>query len=336
MRNYNLHFHWYVPFGWEGLEYSSSFGPSNAWNLSFRPDVLGKQPRKRLCLCRQRGGLKVELEGYLITKSQGFINFEGSMDKLSTFVFLPIFYYRLVNKRDPYVTIDLQVTEKKTSEEETDVNVEVAQTDTYFDMLDASDKLTAMIDVTALSLLSRDMKTMYEKRHHSDFTLVCGSRNFQVHKCVLSVRSPVFASMFQHSMIEATENRMTITDIYAFVLEQLVLFMYTGSINELSYSMARDLYSASDKYAVLQLKDKCSEFLISSVRTSTAVDVLILGDMHNDIILKNAAISFISGNFEDINTTEAWLTLVREHSALAIEVLSAAVTQAKSEFQNTN
>ncbi|XP_035221356.1 protein roadkill-like [Stegodyphus dumicola] len=334
MRNYNLHFHWYVPFGWEGLEFSSKFGPSNAWNLSFRPDATLSQRRKRLCLCRQRGGLKIQLEGYLITKSQGFINFEASMDQLSTFVFLPILYNRLVIQRDSYVTIDFQVTERKSSEEETDVNVKVGQTDTDFDMLDESDKLPTMPDVTSLSLLSRDMQTMYQKRHQSDFTLICGSNKIQVHKCILSARSPVFASMFQHAMTERAEKRMIIPNIDALVLDQLVLFMYTGRINELSYPMARDLYSASDQYAVLQLKDKCSEFLISSLCTSTAVEVLILGDMHNDIMLKNAATSYISDNFDELNTTEAWLTLVKERSPLAIEVLSSAVTQAKSEFQN--
>ncbi|XP_035209789.1 speckle-type POZ protein B-like [Stegodyphus dumicola] len=220
------------------------------------------------------------------------------------------------------------------SDEKTNVNEKEVQTDSDFDILNVKGKPIATIDTNSLTSLSRDMQTMYEENHHSDFTLICGSEKFHVHKCVLSARSPVFASMLQHPMNETAENRMIIPDIDAVVLNQLVSFMYTGLINELSYPMARDLYSASDKYAVLQLKDKCSQFIISSLCTSTAVEILILGDMHNDIMLKNAAISFISDNFEELNTTEAWLTLVKERSPLAVEVLSSAMTHLKSKLQN--
>ncbi|KFM66925.1 Protein roadkill, partial [Stegodyphus mimosarum] len=241
MRHYKLNFLWYNRFGWRGQEQTKRFGPSNAWNLSFCPDFSLTDAKRRLCLCRQKSGLKVKLEGYLITKSQGFIAFEASMDKLSTFVFLPIFYSTLVAKNDPYVEINFDVTEMEPAEEVTNANEKEVQTDGDFSILSVPDKPIATIDTNALTSLSRDMQIMYKENHHSDFTLICGSEKFHVHKCVLSVRSPVFASMFQHSMIEATENRMTITDIDAFVLEQLVLFIYTGSINELSYSMARDL-----------------------------------------------------------------------------------------------
>ncbi|KFM58559.1 Speckle-type POZ protein, partial [Stegodyphus mimosarum] len=192
-----------------------------------------------------------------------------------------------------------------------------------------SDKLVSATEVKALCNLSRDMQTMYERKDLSDFLLKCHTTEFQVHKCVLSARSPVFASMFQHPVTENTENRVTITDIDACVLQQLIMFVYTGKTNALSYSMSRDLYSAADKYAILELKEICSQFIASSLTTSTAVEILILADMHNDALLKSTAIKLISDNFEDFNTTKAWFSLLQEHPSLGIEVLSFTVTQLK-------
>ncbi|XP_035219963.1 BTB and MATH domain-containing protein 43-like [Stegodyphus dumicola] len=174
------------------------------------------------------------------------------------------------------------------------------------------------------------MHTMYEKKDQSDFILKCESAEFRVHKCVLSTRSPIFARMFQHPMAEATENQVTVTDVDACVMEQLLLYMYTGRINALSYPMARDLYSAADKYAILELKDKCSEFMVLCLSTSTAIETLVLADMHNDALLRSTAISFISENIDNFNTTDAWFSLLKERPHLGIEILSFTVSQLKS------
>ncbi|XP_035221357.1 speckle-type POZ protein B-like [Stegodyphus dumicola] len=179
----------------------------------------------------------------------------------------------------PYVVIHFHATELNASDEE------------------GIECVPYRIDVLALSSLSRDMHALYENGNQSDFTLICGSSKIRGHKCILSARSPVFGRMFQHSITKTTDNAITIPDIDGNVLDQLVLFMYTGCISELSCPMARDLYSASDKYAVLQLKDKCTELLISSSSTSTAVEILTLGNTNNNIRIRNAAVRFYLRQF---------------------------------------
>lgn len=79
-----------------------------------------------------------------------------------------------------------------------------------------------------------------------------GTRNrihsiLRKNNCVLCflARSPVFAAMFEHNMVESNQNRVVITDAdYKIVLE-MVKFMYTGQISNLD-SMAYCMLAAAD------------------------------------------------------------------------------------------
>ncbi|XP_035220820.1 protein roadkill-like [Stegodyphus dumicola] len=170
------------------------------------------------------------------------------------------------------------------------------------------------------SKLSRDMQAMYDRHDYSDFVLVCNNLEFHAHKCLLSARSPVFAQMLQHPMLETTDNRMLIKDIDADTLEKLLLFMYSGQANPSSYSQARDLYYAADKYAVYDLKRICGEFIPSFLSSSTALETLILSDRHQDDDLMNETMTFIASVFEEIKSTEAWNIFLKENSALGTKV----------------
>ncbi|XP_035231697.1 TD and POZ domain-containing protein 4-like [Stegodyphus dumicola] len=349
---------------------SCRFGLNDdTWNLCYYPQGIGKRRRHNpvLWLCRQRVGTFLDLEGTLTLITTGAegsdsetIAINTSICELSAFVKLPLHIARKwLSLNNGHFTIKLSVSVSDVYTSESSIYPHVtsdeAEQETWVrvpretkldnsdwkprnhsesKILTVSDKLVSTTEVKALSNLSRDMQTMYEKKDLSDFILKCDTTEFQVHKCVLSARSPIFASMFQHPVTENRENRVTITDIDACVLQQLLMFVYTGRTNALSYSMARDLYSAADKYAILELKEMCRQFMTSSLTTSTAVEILILADMHNDALLKSTAVNFISTNFEDFDTTKAWLSLLQEHPSLGIEVLSLTVTHLKSAKQS--
>jgi len=78
-------------------------------------------------------------------------------------------------------------------------------------------------------------------------------REFHAHKAILTVRSPVFAAMFSHDCTqESVQNLVNITDIKPEVLSLLLIFIYTGKIEQLD-QYAKELLMAADKVCLTWL-----------------------------------------------------------------------------------
>ena len=68
------------------------------------------------------------------------------------------------------------------------------------------------------------------------------------HVNALSIRSPVFAAMFENDMKESKTGRVIIQDICPKVFKQLLQFIYSGLVYEpLTENTAQSLYVAADK-----------------------------------------------------------------------------------------
>lgn len=86
---------------------------------------------------------------------------------------------------------------------------------------------------------------------HSDFTIICKNKEFKVHKSVLSAHSPVFMKMFASNLKEAAENKVEINDIEPCTFDQLLVFIYSGSLPGIKNVNAMDLFVAADKVCLL-------------------------------------------------------------------------------------
>ena len=53
---------------------------------------------------------------------------------------------------------------------------------------------------------------LFGEEKFSDVKITCGKEVFHCHRSILSVRSPVFAAMFQSDMIENTSRNVNIKD----------------------------------------------------------------------------------------------------------------------------
>ena len=77
--------------------------------------------------------------------------------------------------------------------------------------------------------------------------MIAGGKEFQVHKAILSVNSPVFAAMFDHSDTkEAREGKVEIPDVAVEVAEELLRYIYTGQIPTMAEN-ALELFMVADK-----------------------------------------------------------------------------------------
>lgn len=112
-------------------------------------------------------------------------------------------------------------------------------------------------------------------------------------------RSTVFDAMFHHDTLEAEKNKIHISDIDFDVLQELLRFIYCGSVSNLE-TVAIDLLSAADKYGFLDLKNICQEYLMEHFQVSNSLEVLTIADLHDCPKLKSEVVHFI-GRFENLN-----------------------------------
>ncbi|XP_035231962.1 speckle-type POZ protein-like [Stegodyphus dumicola] len=336
MEEYTLHYQWVCEADWQlQRSYrSDNFGPcGKEWFLSY----TSKDGTCSVELHREDISKSVQIKGFLQIRSKRSrymqealnVNFTVNAGVIRTTIAkvdrVTAIMYGIINVTCAVFITNIIEFEEKSLQSDAEytwhTNVQ------KLPKLDDTKELSSTLSIKSLSNLSRDMQVMYDRHDFSDFVLVRNNSEFHAHRCVLSARSPVFARMFQCAMSEITDNRMLIADIDADILEKLLLFMYSGQANPSSYSQARDLYYAADKYAVHDLKHICGEFIPSFLSSSTALETLILSDRYQDDDLMNKAITFIASVFEEIKSTEAWNIFLKENSALGTKVLSFVVEQ---------
>lgn len=142
----------------------------------------------------------------------------------------------------------------------------------------------------------------------SDFTLATRNKEFKVHKNILAIRSPVFCAMFSHNMIEIKENRVQIIEYNDEVIEELLRYMYTGMIHNLTNVM-NELFDAARKYELDELKLICLTEMCRNMSSDNAIGLFTLVDSHDAQNLKEYSLDFITRNLNEIICTEEFKAL---------------------------
>ncbi|XP_067927872.1 speckle-type POZ protein B-like isoform X2 [Watersipora subatra] len=172
------------------------------------------------------------------------------------------------------------------------------------------------------SRLSEDLSQLLDSSNCSDVTLAVGSKEFKVHKSILSARSPVFHAMFEHDMEESKQNRVAVYDVEEEVMKEMLQFIYTGKASNLE-KMVAELLSAADKYALERLKVMCEEALCGNLSIENVCEILVLADLHSAEQLKTHALDFVNSHATEVMDTEGWRTMTRSHSHLIADAFRA-------------
>ncbi|KFM65054.1 Speckle-type POZ protein-like B, partial [Stegodyphus mimosarum] len=97
-----------------------------------------------------------------------------------------------------------------------------------------------------------DLRKLYRSEIFSDVIIVAGSKSFCAHKFILCAQSPVFFKMFQTEMAHF----VTIPNVDPDVIDQMLIYMYTGKVLESFYKFT-ELYSVAVTYDISDLKKIC-------------------------------------------------------------------------------
>ncbi|KAL9696140.1 hypothetical protein quinque_015425 [Culex quinquefasciatus] len=155
----------------------------------------------------------------------------------------------------------------------------------------------------------------------SDVTILVDQKKFYAQRAILSVRSPVFAAMFQSGMQESSLNRIVIEDIEPDVFEEVLRFIYVGKVIGLEL-IADELLAAADKYALDRLRRMCEGHLGRHITQETVLKTLALAGLYHAEELKDQAVRFICKNIKTMQSTE-WKSFAHAHPDLVADILSA-------------
>lgn len=146
-----------------------------------------------------------------------------------------------------------------------------------------------------LEKMSKGFESMWTSGKFSDFTVLVGSKKFNVHKNVLALSSSKFEKMFLDESLENETDQMNIEDLNEKSVEDFLRFCYTGSIrNDMN---AVEVFSLASKLDVLELKTFTEDLLVTQINEINAFKVFCLGHAYNSDKLKRAAFKEVINMF---------------------------------------
>ncbi|KFM68823.1 Speckle-type POZ protein B, partial [Stegodyphus mimosarum] len=158
-----------------------------------------------------------------------------------------------------------------------------------------------------------ELRNLYKSGRFSDISLLVDSKTFHAHKFVLCARSSVFSRMFETEMVESEEDVVEIVDIDSDIIEEMLLYVYSGCLEKPLEETADRLYAAADKYDISPLKKKCASFLKSHLCVANACRNLQLANFHSDNDLYESVLEFICSHVEDVFSTDDWKKFVKDN-----------------------
>ena len=107
---------------------------------------------------------------------------------------------------------------------------------------------------------------------YCDFTLVAGDKKFPIHKSVLGSLSSFFDKMFDIDMKEKRENEAEINGVTEDTLEDILDFVYTGSIT-LTMNNVYEIVEAAHFMDLPYVTETCMEYLGSQINAKTCLTI---------------------------------------------------------------
>ncbi|KAF7699079.1 kelch repeat and BTB domain-containing protein 4 [Silurus meridionalis] len=160
----------------------------------------------------------------------------------------------------------------------------------------------------------------------ADVTITVDSKEFNLHRLVLSAQSSFFRSMFTSNLRESHNRHIELKDISAPVFQLLVDYIYHGTI-KLQVEDLQDTYEMSDMYQLTALFEECSRFLSRTVDVKNCLQVMWLADRHSDQELYTAAKHCAKIHLVQLHQTDEFLNLPLQ---LLIDIIKDGVPSSQN------
>lgn len=178
----------------------------------------------------------------------------------------------------------------------------------------------------ANSLLSC-MKMLRDSRVLCDITLCVGEDEFPAHRVVLASCSPYFNAMFTNQHVESRQNRITLEAVEASMLEILLNFMYSSTV-EIREDNVQGLLSLASLLQLVPVIEACCEFLRVRLDTENCLGIASFAERYGCANLHEVSWQFALTNFVEVAESEEFLTV---HPQDLINILKSEDLNVRSE-----
>ena len=157
--------------------------------------------------------------------------------------------------------------------------------------------------------LAKRLNILRRQDHLCDVTLVTkDDKEFKAHRNVLSAASPFFCKLLQSDMKENREGIVRFEEISGAVMEEVLEFVYTGSI-EVTQENCKDLIAAANYLLIPGLKKLSGRFFERQMAKSNCISTFYFAEMYEcDELIANSR-KFIHANFASVAEMDEFLNL---------------------------
>jgi len=158
--------------------------------------------------------------------------------------------------------------------------------------------------------LMKRLNMQREEDYLCDITLVAkDGKEFKAHRNVLSAASPFFAKLLQSDMKEKKEGVARFEEISAPILEGVLEFVYTGSVEINDEQNAKDLIIAADYLLLECLKAFSVRFLEQRLTNSNCISTFYFAEKYKCAELVSNSREFVHDNFASVAGLDEFLNL---------------------------
>lgn len=159
------------------------------------------------------------------------------------------------------------------------------------------------LQASKLPNLESSMRELLEKGISSDIKIIVGDKTFLAHRCILCNRSSVFTAMLSTCELEEHKTGVIrIRDFDSYVVEEMLHFIYTDQLKDPSAlaEIVEELFSISTIYQIPALLALSENALCEMITIESAIPLLLLGDSHGSMKIKEKAFHFIANNYSEV------------------------------------
>ena len=157
--------------------------------------------------------------------------------------------------------------------------------------------------------LARRLNMLRRQIQLCDVTLVTkDGKEFKAHRNVLSAASPFFFKLLHSDMKENREGIVRFEEISGAVMEDVLEFIYTGSV-EVTQENSKHLIAAANYLVIPGLKNLSGQFLQRQISKSNCISTFYFAEMYQCDELITKTRKFIHGNFASVAEMDEFLKL---------------------------
>lgn len=128
-----------------------------------------------------------------------------------------------------------------------------------------------------------------------------GQAQFQCHKLLLSLASPVFEAMFYGSMAEAT-NPIKVPDVQPDAFKVLLDYIYTDEVNMTNCQKVCELWYTAKKYMLPVLVSICVSYLSSNAKPENVCIIYEYADLFEEPTLVKKCLNIMRTRTKEVIT----------------------------------